>query len=151
MKDLVLELMETTEDIEFILSRKTAVDVCLALIKDGIVFEDMDYHDVADEIEKSTVLLLGQILTEDGYIYFVQDYLWKDKTIEIDGNIVVIEDEIEDLVDYTRLKATDLVLIGEDDDEELDCECEYCNGFNDGYNAGYNEALSKVLDSVVKL
>lgn len=128
MKDFVLELMDQSEDIEFILSKDTAYDVALALLDDGRAFEEMEEFEVIEEINNSVAVIVSQMLTDEGYIYILENYLFDDGTAKgMDGaDLVIIEDKIEDLVDRDRIYSRDVVIAVA---EEEECEC--CVDFED--------------------
>lgn len=140
MKDLVLDLMDNSEDIDFILSRDTAYEVALALLDDDRIFEEMEEFEVIEEINNSVAVIMSQVLTDEGYIYILENYLFDNGTAKgMDGaDLVVIEDEIEDLVDIDKVYSEDIVVVVSDEDS---CECE-C--FEVGYEEGYNQALEDV-------
>lgn len=140
MKDLVLDLMDNSEDIDFILSRDTAYEVALALLDDDRVFEEMEEFEVIEEINNSVAVIVSQILTDAGYIYILENYLFDNGTAKgMDGtDLVVIEDEIEDLVDIDKVYSEDIVVVVSDEDS-----CEY-ECFEVGYEEGYNQALEDV-------
>lgn len=105
MKDLVLDIMDKSEDIDFILSKDTAYEVALTLLDDGRVFEEMEEFEVIEEINNSVAVIVSQILTDEGYIYILENYLFNNGTAKGMGSadLVVIEDEIEDLVDMDKI------------------------------------------------
>lgn len=155
MKDLVLDLMDNSEDIDFILSRDTAYEVALALLDDGLVFEEMDEVDVFEEINNSVAIILSQVLTKEGYIYFIESYLTDDGEGVIADNedgLIFIEEEIEDLIDYNKLYADEIIIIKplEKDDEYEDC-CEsiYSEGFDDGYRSAL-EMIKDVTNNILE-
>lgn len=146
MKDLVLDLMNNSEDIDFILSRDTAYEVALALLDDDRVFEEMEEFEVIEEINNSVAVILSQVLTKEGYIYFIESYLTDDGEGIIVGNegrSIFIEDEIEDLVDFNKLYADEIAII-----ESLEDECKHCNEstYSDGFDDGYKSALEMIRD-----
>lgn len=105
MKDLVLDIMDKSEDIDFILSKDTAYEVALTLLDDGRVFEEMEEFEVIEEINNSVAVIVSQILTDEGYIYILENYLFNNGTAKgmDSADLVVIEDEIEDLVDMDKI------------------------------------------------
>lgn len=146
MEDLVLSIMEDSEDVDFILSSDTAFDVAKDLIEDGIEFEEMKEWEVIDEINKSVAVILSQVLTKDGYIYYIENYLLDNGAGKLmDGaDVVFIDEEIEDLVDPDKIESEVVIVITEDIEENCDCEC-----FEVGFQEGYNQALEDAsVDSV---
>lgn len=146
MKDLILDLMESSEDIDFILSKDTAYEVALTLLDDNRVFEEIEEFEVIEEINDSVVVILSQVLTKEGYIYFIESYLTDDGEGIIVGNeggSIFIEDEIEDLVDFNKLYADEIAII-----ESLEDECKHCSEstYSDGFNDGYKSALEMIRD-----
>lgn len=119
MKDLVLEIMEQSEDVDFILSRDTAYEAALALLDDGRAFEEMEEFEIIEEINNSVAVIVSQVLTGEGYIYILENYLFDNGTAKgIDGaDLVIIEDKIEDLVDIDKVYL-DVVMTINDNSEE---------------------------------
>lgn len=142
MKDLILDLMEGSEDVDFILSKDTAYEVVLALLDDGRVFEEMEEFEIIEEINNSVAVIISQILTGEDYIYILENYLFDNGTAKgMDGaDLVVIEDEIEDLVDMDKIYSENIAIAISDEDS---CECE-C--FEVGFQEGYNQALEDLRD-----
>lgn len=138
MKDLVLSIMEDSEDVDFILSSDTAFDVALDIIEDGRVFEEMEEFEVIDEIQNSVAVILSQKLTDEGYIYMIENYLLDNGVAKVMGgaDLVFIEDEIDDLVDMDKIDSDIAIAIISISEEQCDCEC-----FEVGYEEGYNQAL----------
>lgn len=146
MKDLVLDLMDNSEDIDFVLSRDTAYEVALTLLDDNRAFEEIEKFEVIEEINNSVVVILSQVLAKEGYIYFIENYLTDDGEgiiVDNEGGSIFIEDEIEDLVDFNKLCADEIVII-----ESLEDECKYCSEstYSDGFDDGYKSALEMIRD-----
>lgn len=168
MENLISDLMRDFEDVDFILSKETAYEVIKSFLNDGICLgiegEEQSYDEAFDEIENSVAVIVSQVLFDNGYCYFVQNYLSKDGTpltIENKKGEIFIEDTIDDLVDFSKLSARNIVIIGEEDEpsydlediyEELiedleDSECVRCSimsALEKAYELGYNDIIKEI-------
>ena len=168
MGNLISDLMRDFEDVDFILSKETACEFIKGLLEDGMHLgvegEEQSYDEAFDEIENSVAVIVSQVLLDEGYCYFVQNYLSKDGTpltIENEKGEIFIEDTIDDLVDFSKLSARNIVIIGEEDEfiytlediyeeliEDLDnSKCVHCSimsALAKAYELGYNDIIKEI-------
>lgn len=144
--DLLLEVLETEENVSIIAETDLVLDLLDELVDD----KDVKFVEAMEELEETDVLVLSSISDE----IIVEDYFNEDGDCILVGNdtiviqegildeeefedyifaddiyILEIEEELDDDFFYEELEEKEI----EDLDED-DCECDYCQGYDDGYN-----------------
>ena len=117
MVDKIIDLMCKNENIDFVVSRETATKVVNKLWQDGIKFGLPDEEDtlieVIREINNSVTIVISQTLEKEGYVYFVENYFGESGNAkEMGGKFmpVVVEEEIEDLIDYSNIESSVVII-----------------------------------------
>ena len=93
--------------------------------------------------------------------YFIEPLLHDGEQFYLDSDVVFIEDDLVDVVDFDKISGDEIFTleIEEDEDyeedfedeyeEEEDCECDYCQGYDDGYNQAILE-ICELLNNKLK-
>ena len=160
--DLLLEILETEENVSII----AETDLVLDLLDELVDYKDVKFVEAMEELEETDVLVLSSISNE----IIVEDYFNEDgDCILVENDTIVIQEGIldeEEFEDY--IFADDVFILEIEEDEELDdsfcgeleekeiedldeedCECDYCQGYDDGYNQAILE-ICELLNNKLK-
>ena len=160
--DLLLEILETEENVSII----AETDLVLDLLDELVDYKDVKFVEAMEELEETDVLVLSSISNE----IIVEDYFNEDgDCILVENDTIVIQEGIlneEEFEDY--IFADDVFILEIEEDEELDdsfcgeleekeiedldeddCECDYCQGYDDGYNQAILE-VCELLNNKLK-
>lgn len=146
--DLLLEILETEENVSIIAETDLVLDLLDELVED----KSVEFVEAMEELEETDVLILSSVGDE----IIVEDYFNEegDYCILVENDTIVIQEGIldeEEFEDY--IFADDIFILEIEEDEELEeeiCECcDYCQGFDDGYNQAILE-VCELLNNKLK-
>lgn len=159
--DLLLEILETEENVSIIAETDLVLDLLDELVED----KSVKFVEAMEELEETDVLVLSSVGDE----IIVEDYFNEDgDCILVENDVIVIQEGIldeEEFEDY--IFADDIYILEIEEDEELedeelddffcgeleekeieepddeDCKCDY---YYAGFKDGYSQAICEVID-----
>ena len=144
--DLLLEILETEENVSIIAETDLVLDLLDELVED----KSVEFVEAMEELEETDILVLSSIGDE----IIVEDHFNEDgDCILVENDLVIIQEGVlgeEEFDDYIFADEIFTLEIEEDedsDDEDYTCDYYYA-GFKDGYNQAICEAIDMLYDKL---
>lgn len=119
--------------------------------------ENLFYEYTDEEIEEilnsNEFFLISRNYYDEGEVeYFIEPLLHDGVQYYSEADVFFIEDDLVDVVDFDKISGDEIFTLEIEEDEyeeEEDCECDYCQGYDDGYNQAILE-VCELLNNKLK-